>query len=53
MEKLDLITYNKTDNVLNDSKVIIESAQKAAYQAVNVLLVERIGCSGREFRKSS
>ena len=41
MEKLDLITYNKTDNVLNDSKVIIESAQKAAYQAVNVLLVER------------
>jgi len=41
MEKLDLITYNKTDNVLNDSKEIIESAQKATYQAVNVLLVER------------
>lgn len=32
-----LVSYN----VLNDSKEIIESAQKATYQAVNVLLVER------------
>ena len=41
MEKLDLITYNKTDDVLKDSKQIIDAAQKKAYHAVNILLVER------------
>ena len=41
MEKLNLITYNKTDDVLKDSKQIIDAAQKKAYHAVNILLVER------------
>lgn len=41
MEKLDLLTYNRTNDVLEDSKQIIESAQKTAYRAVNMLLVER------------
>lgn len=41
MNKFDIIAYDKTDNVLNDTKQIIESSQKAAYRAVNVLLVER------------
>lgn len=41
MEKLDLITYNKTDDVLKDSKQIIDATQKKAYHAVNILLVER------------
>jgi predicted nuclease of restriction endonuclease-like (RecB) superfamily len=41
MEKFDLLTYIKTDDVLNDTRQIIDAAQKTAYQAVNVLLVER------------
>ena len=41
MKKLDLLTYNRTNDVLEDSKQIIESAQKTAYRAVNMLLVER------------
>lgn len=41
MEKLDLLSYTKTDDLLKDSRQIIDAAQKRAYQAVNVLLVER------------
>lgn len=33
--------FVKTDNILNDMYGIIESSQKAAYQAVNVALVQR------------
>lgn len=33
--------YVKTDNILKDMCVIIESSQKSAYQAVNTLLVQR------------
>lgn len=33
--------FVKTDNILNDMCGIIESSQKAAYQAVNVALVQR------------
>lgn len=39
--------FVKTDDILNDMCGIIESSQKAAYQAVNTLLVLRnwlIGC---------
>lgn len=31
----------ETDNILNDMCGIIESSQKAAYQAVNIALVQR------------
>lgn len=31
--------FVKTDNILNDMCGIIESSQKAAYQAVNIALV--------------
>lgn len=41
MEKFDLLTYIKTDDVLNDTRQIIDAAQKTAFRAVNVLLVER------------
>ena len=41
MEKFDLLTYTKTDDVLNDTRQIIDAAQKTAFRAVNVLLVER------------
>lgn len=33
--------FVKTDDILNDMCEIIESSQKAAYQAVNVALVQR------------
>ena len=33
--------YVKTDDILSDMCEIIESSQKAAYQAVNVALVQR------------
>ena len=33
--------FVKTDDILNDMCGIIESSQKAAYQAVNTLLVQR------------
>ena len=33
--------FVKTDDTLNDMCGIIESSQKAAYQAVNTLLVQR------------
>lgn len=33
--------FVKTDNILNDMCGIIESLQKAAYQAVNIALVQR------------
>ena len=33
--------FVKTDNILNDMCGIIESSQKAAYQAVNIALVQR------------
>ena len=46
--KLEKISQNsfmdnfvKTDDILNDMCGIIESSQKAAYQAVNTLLVQR------------
>ncbi|MDT4376938.1 PDDEXK nuclease domain-containing protein [Blautia coccoides] len=42
-----MANYVKTDNILNDMGEIIESSQKAAYQAVNTTLVQRnwlIGC---------
>lgn len=41
MDKFDLLSYTKTDDVLKDSRQIIDAAQKKAYQAVNILLVER------------
>ena len=33
--------FFKTDDILNDMCGIIESSQKAAYQAVNIALVQR------------
>ena len=33
--------FVKTDNILDDMCGIIESSQKAAYQAVNIALVQR------------
>ena len=33
--------FVKTDDILNDMRGIIESSQKAAYQAVNIALVQR------------
>ena len=33
--------FVKTDDILNDMCGIIESSQKAAYQAVNIALVQR------------
>ncbi len=36
-----VVNYVKTDDVLNDMCNIIEASQKAAYQAVNVALVQR------------
>ena len=41
MDKFDLLPYTKTDDVLKDSRQIIEAAQKKAYQTVNILLVEQ------------
>lgn len=41
MDKFDLLPYTKTDDVLKDSRQIIDAAQKKAYQTVNILLVER------------
>lgn len=41
MDKFDLLPYTKTDDVLKDSRRIIDAAQKKAYQTVNILLVER------------
>ena len=41
MDKFDLLPYTKTDDVLKDSRQIIEATQKKAYQTVNILLVER------------
>ena len=39
--------FVKTDNILNDMCGIIESSQKAAYQAVNIALVQRNWLIGR------
>lgn len=36
-----MANFVKTDDILNDMRGIIESAQKAAYQAVNTTLVQR------------
>lgn len=36
-----MVNCVKTDNVLNDMCNIIEASKKAAYQAVNVALVQR------------
>lgn len=38
--------FVKTDNILNDMCGIIESSQKAAYQAVNIALVQRNWLTG-------
>ena len=35
------LEYIRTDNLLQDSKVIIESARSVAYMAVNTAMVER------------
>lgn len=37
----DEITYRKTGNLLEDSRLIIESAQQFAYKAVNVAIIHR------------
>ena len=37
----ELIEYKNTDNIVNDACEIIDSAQKAAYRAVNSTLVIR------------
>ncbi|MDD3414356.1 MAG: hypothetical protein PHY47_10175 [Lachnospiraceae bacterium] len=42
-----MANYVKTDNILNDMGEIIESSQKAAYQAVNTTLVQRNWLIGR------
>ena len=39
--KGELTAYKKTDNILSDMRCIIDDAQRTAYQAVNVALVER------------
>lgn len=52
MDKFDLLPYTKTDDVLKDSRQIIEAAQKKAYQTVNILLVERNWLLEKEFRKN-
>ena len=36
-----LSTFVKTDDILTDMRGIIDSAQKAAFQAVNIALVQR------------
>lgn len=45
LEKIEnntsIIKYSKTDNVLNDICVIINSARDYAYQSINIALVER------------
>lgn len=40
-EELMRIAYHRSDNLVADSERIIETAQGNAYQAVNLLLVER------------
>lgn len=41
MYEKDLIVFNKTDNLIEDAKYIIHSAQKSAYQSANVFLLQR------------
>ncbi|MBR1404612.1 MAG: DUF1016 family protein [Treponema sp.] len=41
MEQMNEIVYTKTDNLLNDAKSIIESAQQFAYSAVNFAIIQR------------
>ncbi|MCM1131158.1 MAG: PDDEXK nuclease domain-containing protein [Roseburia sp.] len=41
MNEKDLIVFNKTDNLLEDAKSIIQTAQKRAYQSANVFLLQR------------
>ena len=41
MSELEMLPYFKTENVVDDLKVIIDTAQKRAYQMVNMTLVER------------
>lgn len=40
MSELEILSYFKTENVVDDLKVIIDTAQKRAYQMVNMTLVE-------------
>lgn len=41
MDNTSMITYNNSSNIYNDMCNIIDSAQKAAYSAVNITLVQR------------
>lgn len=41
MDDKDLIVFNKTDNLIEDAKYIIHSAQKSAYQSANIFLLQR------------
>lgn len=41
MDEKDLIVFNKTDNLIEDAKYIIHSAQKSAYQSTNIFLLQR------------
>lgn len=41
MSELEMLPYFKTENVVDDLKIIIDIAQKRAYKMVNMTLVER------------
>ena len=45
--------FVKTDDILKDMCGIIESSQKAAYQAVNIALVQRIGSLDIELQRKN
>ncbi len=41
MDEKDLIAFNKTDNLIEDIKYIVQTAQKQAYQSANIFLLQR------------
>ncbi|WP_308602824.1 DUF1016 N-terminal domain-containing protein [uncultured Fibrobacter sp.] len=47
------IEYKKTENLLEDAKVIIESAQKFAYSAINFAIIQRNWLLGKRIAEEN
>lgn len=50
---IEILDYQKTDNVLQDVEYIIDTSQKTAYRSVNIILLQRNWLIGKRITEES
>lgn len=50
---IEILDYQKTDNVLRDVEYIIDTSQKTAYRSVNIILLQRNWLIGKRITEES